>query len=107
MDSTPYPKELSSLIKQINDAITTCETVCCDIADEIYVYYFPCSPNYTKKPVTLLSRIPNIIGSAVTQKKTCNKSYVFNVINHVSNKLVISETIRYIKLTGRFQKLEA
>ena len=90
-----------------------CDNPICSygIEDETHVHYFLCYLHFSTKRTTPLSKISNIIDSDVTvfpmehiYQILVNGSSVFN---DASNKLIISETIQYIKLPGRLKKVEA
>ena len=60
---------------------------------------------------SLLSNISDIINSDVTVLPNEHLYYILvygsNVYNSVSNRLILTETITYIRDTGRFTNLEA
>ena len=90
-----------------------CETpICfCGVEDESSVHYFLCCHRYDVQRKHLLSKISDILGSDVTILPHNHLNHLLmygsNVFNAVSNRLIIEETIKYIKMTGRFVKLEA
>ena len=83
----------------------------CGIEDETHVHYFLCYPLFSTKRTTPISKISNIIESDVTvfpmEHLYQILVYGSSVFNDVSNKLTISETIKYIKLLGRLKKVES
>ena len=83
----------------------------CGLEDETTVHYFLCCPHYCQLRTIYLSRISDILGSDIMVLPNEHLShilmYVSNVCNDVSNELIISETIQFIKQSGRFKKLEA
>ena len=91
------------LYHKFNCASATCK---CGIEDETPVHYFLCCLRYNAIRLTLLSRISDIIGTNV---KVLPNGLVYgsNSFNDVSNKLIITETIQYIRKSRRFMILEA
>ena len=83
----------------------------CGLEDETTVHYFLCCPRYNTLRTTYLSKISEIIGSDVSVLPNDHLSHIImygsNVYNNVTNKLIINETIHFIKKSGRFKKLEA
>ena len=83
----------------------------CGIEDETSVHFFLRCPRYFTQRSLLLSKISEIIGSDVTVFPDEHLYYIIiygsNVYNSVSNNLIITETIRFIRNSGRFTKLEA
>ena len=74
--------------------------------DETPLHYFLCCLNYTTLRRTYLSKISEIIGSAVTALP--NDHLIQTLMygsNVVSNKSIINETILFIKTSGRLRKL--
>jgi hypothetical protein len=90
-----------------------CESpICfCGLEDETSVHYILCCPRYQAQRTILLSKISEIMGSDATvlPKDHLNHILIYgsNVFNLISNKLIIEQTILYIKSSGRFKKLEA
>ena len=83
----------------------------CGIGDETSVHYFLCCPRYNIIRLTFLSRISEIIGTDVNVlpnehlfKILVNDS---NTFNDVSNKLILTETIQFIRKSRGFKILEA
>ena len=83
----------------------------CGIDDETSVHYFLCCPRYSTQRTTLLSNISNIINSDVTVLPNEHLYYILvygsNVYNSICNKLILTETILFIRNSGRFTNLEA
>ena len=90
-----------------------CETpICsCGLEDETTVHYFLCCPRYQSQRNILLSKISEITGSDITVLPNDHLNQIImygsNVFNPISNKLIIEQSILYIKSSGRFKKLEA
>ena len=90
-----------------------CESpIClCGNEDETSVHFFLCCPRYATQRSSLLSKISDIIGSDVSVFPDEHLYHILvygsNVYNSVSNGLIITETITYIRNSGRFTKLEA
>ena len=86
-------------------------TCLCGSEDESAVHYFLCCPRYVRHRTELLSKISEIVTSDVSVLPDDHLYHILvygsNVYNPVSNGLIITETIRYIRNTGRFTKLEA
>ena len=83
----------------------------CGIEDETSVHFFLRCPHYATQRPYLLSKISAIISSDVTvfpdEHLYQILVYGSNVFNPVSNGLIITETITYIRNSGRFTNLEA
>jgi len=83
----------------------------CGIEDETSVHFFLRCPRYHIQRSVLLSEISEIINSDVTVLPDEHLYHILvygsNVYNFVSNRLIITETLRYIRNSGRFTKLEA
>ena len=83
----------------------------CGIEDETSVHFFLRCPHYITQRSSLLNKISEIIGSDVTVFPDEHLYYILvygsNVYNSVSNNLILTETIRFIRNSGRFIKLEA
>ena len=77
----------------------------CGIADETSVHLFPRCPLYPAQRSKLLCKISAIISSDVTVLP--DEHLFINVYNSVSNKLILTETITYIRNSGRYTNLEA
>ena len=91
-----------------NCASPTCP---CGIEDETSIHFFPRCPHYSAQRSTLLSNISHIIHSDVSVFPDEHLCYILDygssVYNPVLNRLVITETITYIRNAGRFTNLEA
>ena len=91
-----------------NCAIPTCSY---GIEDETTVHFFLRCPHYSAQRSTLLSNISDIIHSDMSVSPDEHLYHILvhgsNVYNPVLNRLVITETITYIRNTGRFTNLEA
>ena len=83
----------------------------CGIEDETSVHFFLRCPHYATQRSSLLSKISAIISSDVTvfpdEHLYQILVYGSNVYNPVSNGLIITETITYIRNSGRFTNLES
>ena len=83
----------------------------CGIETETSVHFFLRCPRYPMQRAILLSKISDIIHNDVPvfpDEHLFHKLiYGSNVYNSVCNKLILIETITYIRNTGRFTKLEA
>ena len=83
----------------------------CGIEDETSTHYFICCSRYSTLRTTYLSKISDITGSDVTilpyDHLVNILMYGSNVYNSVSNELILTETIQFIRRSGRFKKLEA
>ena len=92
---------------KFNCASPTCK---CGIEDEIPVHYFLCCPRYNAIRLTFLSRISDI-GTDVNVLPNGHLFkilvYCSNTFNDVRNKLIITETIQYVRKYRRFKILEA
>ena len=86
-------------------------TCSCELEDESSVHYFLCCPRYVKQRKHLLSKISDIMGSDVAILPQDHLTHILmygsNVFNAVTNKLIIEQTLIFIKKSGRFVKLEA
>ena len=75
------------------------------------MHYFLRCPRYVGHRTELLSKISEIITSDVSVLPDDHLYHILvygsNIYNPVSNGLIITETIRYIRNTGRFTILEA
>ena len=93
---------------KFNCVTPTCK---CGIGDETSVHYFLCCPRYNNIRLTFLSRISEIIGTDVNvlPNEHLFKILVYgsNTFNDVSNKLIITATIQFIRKSRRFKILEA
>jgi ribonuclease P/MRP protein subunit RPP40 len=83
----------------------------CGIEDETSVHFFLRCPLYLAQRSTLLGKISAIISSDVTvfPDEHLHNILVYgsNVYNSISNKLILTETITFIRNSGRFTNLEA
>ena len=83
----------------------------CGTEDETSVHYLLRCPRYVRHRTELLSKISEIITSDVSVLPDDHLYHILvygsNIYNPVSNGLIITETIRYIRNTGRFTILEA
>ena len=83
----------------------------CGLDEETSIHYFLCCPSYADLRNLYLSRICEIVGSDVTILPSEHLLFILlygsNTYNDITNEGIISETIHYIKLSGRFKKLEA
>lgn len=86
-------------------------TCWCGIEDETSVHFFLRYPLYVTQRFTLHSKISEIISSDVTVLPDEHVYHIVvygrNVYNSVCNKLIITETITYIRNTRWFANLEA
>ena len=86
-------------------------TCACGLGDETTVHFFLCCPRYINLRVFYFGKISEIIGSDVTAlpKDHLIKILMYgsNVYNTITNKLIIKQTLNFLKKTGRFKKLEA
>ena len=83
----------------------------CGSEDETSVHYFLRCPRFVRHRTELLTKISEIITSDVSVLPDDHLYHILvygsNVYNPVSNGLIITETIKYIRTTGRFTNLEA
>ena len=83
----------------------------CGLDDESPVHYFLCCPMFTNERIVLLSNVSDIIHSDVYVFPNEHLLHILlygsNVYNCITNKLIISEAITFIRNSGRFVKLEA
>ena len=83
----------------------------CGLEDETPVHYFLCCPCYNTLRTDYLSKISEIVGSDISilpnDHLTHLLMYGSNVYNNVSNELILTGTIQFIKQSGRFKKIEA
>ena len=90
-----------------------CESpICsCGFEDETSVHFFLRCSRYATQRTTPLSKISDIIGSDVSIFPGEHLYDILvngrNVYNNISNGLIITETIIFIRNSGRFTKLEA
>ena len=86
-------------------------TCSCGLEDETSVHYFLCCPRYHTQRINLLSKISELMGSDVSALPNDHLNHILiygsNVFNTICNKLIIEQSILYIKKSGRFKKLEA
>ena len=84
---------------------------CCGLEDETSVHYFLRCPLFYNERVTLLSKISDVIHSDISVLPEEHLLHILlygsNVYNIVTNKMIISETITFIRNSGRFISLEA
>ena len=82
----------------------------CTLDDEDNLHYFLRCPQHQQYRVSLLSNISSIIGSDITilpSEHLVNLIlYGSNVYNDITNNLILSETLHYIRNSARFQVLE-
>ena len=80
----------------------------CGIEDETSVHFFLRCPHFTTQRSILISKISDIIGSDVS---VLPDEHLYSIIvygsNVYNNGLIITDTISYIRKSGRFAKLEA
>ena len=83
----------------------------CGIEDETTVHYFLRFPRYQIQTDILLSKVSELSGSdmSVLPKDHLNHILMYgsNIYNGMCNKLLIEQSIIFIKSSGRFKKLEA
>ena len=83
----------------------------CGLEDENTVHYFLCCPLYSRQRIALLDNVSNIVGTDINVLPNEHLMHVLlygsNVYNKMCNKLIIHETIMYIKKSERFDSLEA
>ena len=83
----------------------------CGLEEETSVHFFLCCPLYLTIRSTLLNKISDIISADVTVFPDEHLYHILiygsNVYNSVCNRLIITETITYIRKSGRFTNLEA
>ena len=83
----------------------------CGIEDETSVHFFLRCPLYIAQRSSLLCKISAIISCDVTVLPDEHLFFILvycsNVYNFVSNKLILTETITYIRNSGRYTILEA
>jgi len=87
-------------------------SVCsCGSGDETSLHFFLCCPLFMMLRTILLGKISDIIGSDISVLPHNHLLHILifgsNVYNKICNKLILEQTIIYIKSTGRFKKLEA
>jgi len=83
----------------------------CGLDDETTLHYFLCCPRYHAQRAILLSNISTIISSDVSILPNEHLNHLIlygsNVYNSMSNKLILEQSLLYIKKTSRFVRLEA
>ena len=83
----------------------------CGMEDESSEHFFLHCPLYLAQRSTLLSKISAIISSDVTVFPDEDLHHILiygsNVYNSVSNRLILIETITFIRNSGRYTNLEA
>lgn len=86
-------------------------TCSCGVEDETSVHFFLCCPRFLVPRTILLSKISEIMTFDISVLPNEHLNHIIlygsNVFNYVANKLIIEQTIMYIKQTGRFKRLEA
>ena len=85
-------------------------TCFCGLEDETAIHYLLCCPRYNHLRTIYLSKISEIIGSDISVLPNEHLYniliYGSNVFNNVTIELIISETIHFIKNSGRFKTFE-
>ena len=105
--------EFSDLRDQRYNHNFKCESpMCsCGLEDKTSVHYFLCCPRYHAQRNNFLSKISELMGSDVSVVPNDHLIHILiygsNVFNIICNKLIIEQSILYIKKSGRFKKLEA
>ena len=90
-----------------------CTTPVCNCAldEETTSHYLLHCPLFSLQRIPFLSRISEVINSDVSilpdDHLTRILLYGSNVFNSICNKLIVSESIRFIRNSGRFTQLEA
>ena len=83
----------------------------CGLEDETSVHFFLCCPRYNSLRTPYLCKISEIVNSDISilpkEHLTHLLMYGSNVYNNISNELILTETIHFVKKSGRFTKLEA
>ena len=83
----------------------------CGLEDETSVHYFLCCPRYNNLRTVYLSRISEIVKSDITILPKDHLAHLLtygsNVYNDITNELILTETIQFIKKSKRFKNLEA
>ena len=83
----------------------------CGLDDETAAHYLLRCPLFTFERTPFLSRISDVIHSDATVLPDEHLLHILlygsNVYNSITNKLIISETISFIRNSGRFIQLEA
>ena len=83
----------------------------CGLDDETPAHFFLCCPMSHLERESLLSKISDILHTDVSVLPIDHLLHMLlygsNVFNNVTNKLILSETITFIRNTGRFTSLEA
>ena len=97
---------------RFNHSFNCISPICsCGVEDETPVHFFLHCPLYPLQRSNLLSKISDIIHSDVSVLPDEHLYHILvygsNIDNVVSNRLIITETITYIRRSGRFTKLEA
>jgi len=86
-------------------------TCLCGIEDETSVHFYLCCSRYLTQRAILLSNLSDIIASDVSVLPNEHLIHIIlygsNVYNKICNKLILEQSILYIKNTKRFDKLEA
>ena len=88
-----------------------CPMCFCGLEDETVVHFFLYCPRFNDLRMIYLGKVSEILGSDVTVLPDDHLTHILmygsNVYNNITNNLIISETIHYIKKSKRFQKLDA
>ena len=83
----------------------------CGIEEESSVHFFLRCPRYSTHRSLLLSKVSDIIGfdASIFPDEHLHSILIYgsNVFNNISNALILSATISYIRSSRRFSKLEA
>ena len=83
----------------------------CGLDDETPLHYFLCCPRYINLRRIYLGKISATIGTDVTVLPKEHLLHILmygsNIYNNITNKLIISQTIIFIRKSNRFKKLEA
>ena len=84
---------------------------CCGLDDETPVHFFLCCPLFTNERAILLSKISDITHSDMSVLPNEHLLHILlygsNVYNSITNNLILTESIAFIRNSGRFTKLEA
>ena len=83
----------------------------CGIEDESSTHFFLCCPRVSRQRSVLLSKVSDIINSDVNvlpkQHFTQILLYGSNVFNEITNRLILNQSMLYIKNTKRFNIVKA
>ena len=80
--------------------------IACDMDDETLLHYFLYCLRYNTLRTAYLSKISEIIESDVSALPCDHLIQTLMYGSNASNKLIINETLLFIKESGRFKKLE-